>query len=293
MEKNRSATISLLIGTIFWGMTFVLIKEATSSLNLYNFLSYRFLIAAAILALMFITRFKKFNLVTLKYGLLLSIPLSIGYITQTIGLQYTTASKAAFITGLSVVLVPIILAAINKAIPKINHICAAILATIGLGLLTLSESFILNIGDIWALACAIAFAAYIIMVGKYTKNQDSILLTFVQLSSVAIITGAISLISGGFEAPKGRIVWQAILFCSIFATSFMYAVQNHYQKYISEVKAAIIFSFEPLFAAMTAYFYIHEQLTSRIILGGVLIFAGMIVSEAKLSTSKKPAAMTF
>ena len=73
----------------------------------------------------------------------------------------------------------------------------------------------------------------------------------------------------------------------------MYAVQNHYQKYISEVKAAIIFSFEPLFAAMTAYFYIHEQLTSRIILGGVLIFAGMIVSEAKLSTSKKPAAMTF
>jgi drug/metabolite transporter (DMT)-like permease len=263
-------------------MTFVFIKEGTSILNLYNFLSYRFFIAALVLGLIFIYKFKKFNLSTLKYGFFLSIPLSIGYITQTVGLQYTTASKAAFITGLSVVFVPLFLAVINKNLPKFNQVIAVILATIGLGLLTISGSMKLNIGDIWVFLCAIAFAVYIIMVGRFTKKHDSILLTFTQLALVGIITGLISLFSGGFAMPKGYIIWQAIIFCSVFATAFMYAVQNHFQKFISEVKTAIIFSFEPLFAAVTAYFYLSEQLTLKVILGGLLIFAGMIFSEVKL-----------
>jgi len=98
-------------------------------------------------------------------------------------------------------------------------------------MLTLNSSFALNIGDVWVLACAIFFAWYIILVGKYTKIFESIKFTLIQLVIVALITGLTSVIKGKMEVPQGYIVWQAILFCSILATSFMYVVQNHFQKY--------------------------------------------------------------
>jgi len=284
-EKNKQATILLLIGTIFWGMTFVFIKEGVSIINVYSFLSFRFIIAGIILGLIFIHKFKHFNFKLLKYGLLLAIPLGIAFITQTIGLQFTSASKGGFITGLSVVFVPIFLTCINKKIPRWNHILSVIIATIGLALLTTSSSFGVNVGDIWVFICAVSFAIYIIMVGRITKHFDSILLTFVQLISIGIVTGIIALFLGELTIPKGYLVWQAIVFTAIFATAFMYTIQNHFQKYISEVKAGIIFSFEPLFAAITAYFYLSEQLTLKIIIGGLLIFIGMVVSELKIKKS--------
>jgi drug/metabolite transporter (DMT)-like permease len=282
-DNNKQATILLLIGTMFWGMTFVFIKEGVSIINVYSFLSYRFIIAGVLLGLIFFHKFKHFNFQLLKYGLILAIPLGISFITQTIGLQYTTASKGGFITGLSVVFVPIFLTCIYKKIPRWNHILSVIIATAGLAILTISNSFGINVGDIWIFICAVFFAIYIIMVGKITKHFDSILLTFVQLISIGIVTGIISLFLGELTIPKGYLVWQAIIFTSIFATAFMYAIQNHFQKFISEVKAAIIFSFEPLFAAVTAFFYLHEQLTINIIIGGLLIFIGMIISELKIN----------
>jgi drug/metabolite transporter (DMT)-like permease len=268
-------------------MTFVFIKEGVSIINLYNFIFYRFVIAAVVLGIIFFHRFNKLSKSTVKYGVILSIPLALTYITQTIGIQFTTASNSAFITGLSVVLVPIFLAIINKKLPKFNNVIAVILATVGLGILTLSSSLKLNIGDIWTFATAVSFAFYIIMVGKYTKKFDSVMLTFIQLISVGIIAGIISVFTAGFAMPQGYLVWQAIIFTSVFATSFVYVIQNHFQKFISEVKAAIIFSFEPLFAAVTAYFYLNEQITLRIIIGGLLILVGMLFSEIKFQKGTK------
>lgn len=281
MAKNSVATVLLLIGTVFWGMTFVFIKEGISIVNLYTFLSWRFTIAALVLGTIFFKRFIYLETRVVRYGICLGVVLALSYVTQTKGLQYTTASKAAFITGLSVVFVPIFLSIINRKLPNVNNIIAVVIATTGLGLLTISSSLNLNVGDIWVFLCAIFFALYIILVGKYTKIFESIKFTVIQLITVAVITGVISIFIDRFEIPKGYLVWQAIVFCSIFATSFMYAIQNQYQKFISEVKAAIIFSFEPLFAAITAYFYLNEAITLKIVVGGLLIFAGMIVSELK------------
>lgn len=283
MKKDTLATSLLLIGTFFWGMTFIFIKEGISIINLYTFLTWRFMIAALVLVVIFYKKLKSLDLETIRFGIILGLVLSAGYITQTVGLQYTTASKAAFITGLSVVFVPIFLSIINKKFPSINNIIAVIFAVSGLGLLTLASSLQLNIGDIWVFLCAISFAIYIILVGRYTRIFESIKFTVVQLLTVSVVTGIISLFNDKFEIPKGYTVWQAIIFCSILATSFMYAIQNQFQKFISEIKAAIIFSFEPLFAAVTAYFYLHEEITFKIITGGLLIFIGMIVSELKIN----------
>lgn len=284
MSKNFVATILLLIGTAFWGVTFVYVKEGISIIDLYAFLSIRFMIGASILVLIFFRRMKNFTVGIFKYGIFLGVVLAVSYIAQTVGLQYTSASKAAFITGLSVVFVPLFLSFFQKRVPAMNNIIAVIVATAGLAILTINSGFTLNIGDMWVFLCAILFAIYIILVGKYTRIFESIKFTVIQLVTVAVLTGIIAAFTKKFEMPRGYVVWHAILFCAVFATAFMYAIQNQFQKFISEVKAAIIFSFEPLFAAMAAYYYLNEQITTKIIIGGLLIFTGMIISEIKLNS---------
>ena len=284
--KNKSILL-LLLGTIFWGMTFVFIKDAVSLISVAGFLGYRFLLASLVLGLIFIKRLRKINWETFKNASLLSLPLLFSFLAQTIGLQYTSASKGGFITGLSVVFVPIILAIIQKQIPSINILIAVVLATSGLSLLTLGSKIEFNIGDSWVFLSAILFAIYIIMVGKYSKKCDGVLLSLLQFLLVGIVCIVYAGINGDLYVPTQYKLWQAILFTALFATAFMYTIQNYYQKYISEITTSIIFSFEPLFAAITAYFYLNEALTERTIIGGLLIFCGILFAELKWKDLKQ------
>jgi len=287
MNKNLKGTIFIIFATLFWGMSFVFMKEGGSLLDGFTFLFWRFFLATGILIFIFFKKIPLINKRLIKIGFILSIPLAITYGTQIVGLQYTLASKSAFIVSLSVILVPIFLSIINKKLPSLNKTIAVIIATCGLAILTISGKFNFNQGDILSLLCAISFAVYIILLGKYTKKEDSALLTITQLASITIITGLISIFSGKISIPTGYTLWQAILFTSIFATALGYLIQTHYQKYISEIKTAIIFAFEPVFGAITAIFYLGESLTMRIILGGVLIFIALIISEVKIGKRVK------
>ncbi|MBN2008305.1 DMT family transporter [candidate division KSB1 bacterium] len=279
MKQNTTATWLLLIGTFFWGVTFVVVKEAIAEINIYRFLAWRFTISTIGLAIFFLPSFRLVTWKMIRYGVFLGIILTIGYVTQTVGLIYTSASKAAFITGLSVVLVPLMMALVQRRSPSAMQWLATIMATIGVALLTLSSSIAINPGDIWVLACAVTFAVYILLVSKYSRIFAAIPFTVIQLVTVSLISALVATGIGEWRMPHGYIVWQAIIICSLFATSFMYAVQNHYQKFISEVKAVIIYSMEPLFAAVAAYFYLQEQITVRMICGGALILIGMLCSE--------------
>ena len=281
MSKNTTATLLLLLGTFFWGATFVFVKEGIERIDVFTFLAWRFSIASLLLILIFFRKIITMDRRTIKYGVFLGVILMASYTTQTVGLLYTTASKAAFITGLSVVFVPLFIAMGGSKRPTTGNILAVIIATIGLAILTLSSSFAFNIGDIWVLGCAFFFALYIILVGKYTRTFESIKFTLVQLITVTIISVIVSAARQKLVIPADWIVWQAIIITAIFATAYMYVIQNQFQKFITEVKAAIIFSFEPIFAAIIAYFYLNEPLTIRVIIGGALIFAGMLVSEWK------------
>ena len=282
MNIKIKAILLLLVGTIFWGMTFVFIKDAVSLMSVASFLGYRFLLATLLLVCIFFKRFRNYDWDTLKYGALLSVPLLFSFLAQTIGLQYTSASKGGFITGLSVVFVPLILSAIQKRLPSLNILIAVILATMGLAFLTLGSHLTLNIGDSWVFLSAILFASYIVMVGRYAGKSDAILLSITQFLFVGLICISYSGIQGDLNFPREYKVWQAIIFTALFATAFMYTVQNYYQKYISEITTSIIFSFEPLFAAITAYFYLNEALTERTLMGGLMIFAGILFAEIKM-----------
>ncbi|MDE5416457.1 DMT family transporter [Labilibaculum sp. DW002] len=282
MNIKLKAILLLLIGTLFWGMTFVFIKDAVSLMSVASFLGYRFLLASIVLILIFIKRLRKFDRNTFKFGALLSVPLLFSFLAQTIGLQYTSASMGGFITGLSVVFVPIILSVMQRRLPSLSVFIAVVLATLGLSFLTLGSSIAFNIGDVWVFLSAILFAIYIIMVGKYSKQSDGVLLSITQFFMVGVVCIVYAAIKGELYFPTQYKLWQAILFTALFATAYMYTVQNYYQKYISEITTSIIFSFEPLFAAITAFFYLNEALTEKTIIGGLLIFGGVLFAEIKI-----------
>ncbi len=287
MSKNTLATLLLLLGTIFWGMTFVIIKEGVSVMNIYTFLGVRFVIASIILSIIFYKNFKNFNAQVLKSGIILSLILFVSHATQTIGLQYTSASKSAFISGLAVVLIPLILAVTQKKIPQTNHIISVVLATIGLAILTGIHEVNLNKGDIYTLISSLGFAIYIILASKYSRLCDALLMSITQMIMMGILNSTVALVMGEFTVPSIYIAWQAIIFTALFATAFTYPVLNYYQKYVSEIKTAIIFSFEPLFAVLTAYFYQNEAVTIHILIGGLFILMGMIISEIRWGFLKK------
>ncbi|MBN1154195.1 DMT family transporter [candidate division KSB1 bacterium] len=280
--KNRIATFLLLIGTFFWGMTFVFVKEAIEIIDVFTFLSVRFTIAGVMLAMIFHKELLKINGRLMVYGIILGLVLAISYITQTIGLQYTSPSKAAFITGLSVIFVPIFVTIIQRSLPRFELVIASITCFCGIWILSNSKDMTFNVGDMWVFSCAILFAIYIILVGKFTKIFPSIPFTIIQLTTVALLTGIIAGHDSLVKVPDDYILWRAIVICAVLATAFMYTIQNKFQKFISEVKASIIFSLEPIFAAITAYFYLNEPITGHVLVGGSLIFLGMILSELKL-----------
>jgi drug/metabolite transporter (DMT)-like permease len=276
---------ALLLGVVFWAATFVVIKEAVEFVDVYSFISVRFLIASAILSLIFFRRFRNYDLKVLKKGVLIGIILAASFIFQVTGIKFTTASNAAFITGLSVVLVPIFVCSIDRKLPKAMQIMAVVLAFAGLVLLTLRPGFGFNAGDMWTLLCAVTFGIHLIMISRLVKKIDVPMFVVTQFLTVAVISAAIGLLFNGQIVISDQfVVWRAILFCAIFASAYMYTAQAHFQRYITEIKAAIIYSFEPLFAAVMAFLYLGEMLTPQAIIGGLLIFIGMLLSELKLKS---------
>jgi drug/metabolite transporter (DMT)-like permease len=282
MRNNFVATILLLIGTLFWGASFVLIKDCVKVMDVYSLYFWRFFIASLPLIILFHKKFRMFDWQTLKNGILLSVPLGLSFDIQAVGLKYTTATSGAFITSLSVVMVPLFLFFITKKIPLINQLLSVVIATIGVGILTLDTNLRVGAGDIWVFLSAIFYAIYIILLGRLTKKSDPILLTFVQLFSVSLANGLIICGTDQIAVPMGLKTWFEILFLAFFSTTFMSTVQNKFQKYISELKAAVIYSTEPLFAAFIAIAFGLEDLTMKIVIGGGLLFSAMVVSEVKL-----------
>ncbi len=285
--KGIQAEIYLLVIVIIWGSTFAIIKGVLDQIPTFTFLAYRFLLAALILYLIFWKRIKEnIDKTTLKKGVLIGIFLFLGYAFQTVGLKYTTATKTGFITGLSVVLVPIISHFFIKEKINRNSVIGVILAFIGLWFLNYGSSFIFNLGDFLVLLCAVSFAMHIISVGLYAKKVDYVPLVIIQLTIVFVLCLLMAII---FERPALHLsysfdVWWPIILTGVFATALAFYMQNRFQRYSTATKTAIIFSGEPIFAAVFAYFLLGEKVGLIAWAGGLLIIFGMIISQSKFKS---------
>ncbi|MHC2995055.1 MAG: DMT family transporter [Candidatus Atribacteria bacterium] len=284
--KGIQAEIYLLGIVVIWGSTFAIIKGILDQIMPFTFLAYRFFLAAFVLYVIFWKRLRNIDKIILKKGFLIGIFLFLGYAFQTVGLKYTTATKAGFITGLSVVLVPIISYFFIKEKIYRNSVIGVILAVTGLWFLNYNNSFNFNLGDFLVLLCAVSFALHIISVGLYTKKLDYVLLVIIQLATVFVLSLLIALF---FERPEIHLsyssnVWWAIILTGVFATALAFYMQNRFQRYSTATKTAIIFSGEPIFAAVFAYLLLGEKVGLIAWIGGLLIIFGMIISQSKFKS---------
>jgi drug/metabolite transporter (DMT)-like permease len=276
---NRyKAAILLLTTTFFWGITFTVVKEAIARVDVFVFLAQRFVLAFILILPIGLCKGKHLNSAVILRGFVMGVLLFGAYAFQTLALLYTSASNTGFLTGLNVVIVPIIAAVILKHRVSAGIMLAVLLSFAGLLLLCGNGSWGVNRGDLLAAVCAVCVSLHLICTGEYVRYSDFYWLTVVQL-------GVVGLLSSGIAMARGRdvLVWYPhlivpLLICSIIATVFAFLVQTSMQRYISHTRTALIFCTEPVFAAIYAGLMLDERLGMYGYAGAVLIVGGMLLS---------------
>ena len=277
--KMRLAPWALLLVSASWGLAFVVMKDAIERQSVNSFLFTRFLVAVIAMFLLKPTVIQSINREVLRKGFIAGLFLAAGYILQTLGLALTGAAVTGFITGLYVVATPVIAALVLRVrITAFTWGCV-LLATVGLALLSL-KGWNLGYGEFLVFLCAIAFAAHIIALSKWSNGLDVYAMTIVQLATCALATGVISLIQG-YEAPPDRNGWYVVLFTAIICTAVAFVVQTWSQAHMSATKVAVILTMEVVFAALFAVIFGGESLSLRTLFGGVLVFAAMFMIVLK------------
>jgi drug/metabolite transporter (DMT)-like permease len=286
-HSRWQADAALAFVAIIWGSTFVVIKEALADVSTLYFLFLRFSLASVCMLLLFVPAFRKMRRRDLMEGLgtgaVAGLFLWLGYILQTVGLKYTTAGNSGFLTGLYIVLVPLIGAALLRKRPATREVLGILIATSGMVVMTLPAllaNFSINRGDLLTLACAVAFAFHLVTVGHYSQRKKTEALALGQIACAAILSGC----SLWTEPP--RIIWSrtviiAILLTAILATAVAFALQTWAQRYTTPTRTALIFALEPVVALVTAVAIGGEAVTIYAVTGGALILAGILTVELK------------
>ncbi len=279
---RRQADLALLLATALWGTSFVAVKRALADATPLAFLTVRFGVAA--LALVPGTSFRTPpSGPELRGGATLGLLVAVGFMTQTAGLVITTPSRSAFIVAVSSVLAPVIALALVGERPNWLTVAALALATLGIYLLTAPNAGGLNRGDLLTLVCAACFGGQIVAVTELTRRYDARRLVFMQIASTAVVAGVATVL---FERP--RIEWTpafagALGYTVLFASTICFLLQMRAQREMSSARAALIFCFEPLFAALTSWLVLGERLSLLQWSGGALILVGMVLAELPMS----------
>ena len=264
-------------------MTFPLVKSAVERVPPYAFNGVRFLLAAAVLGAVSVPSLRRLSRTAWRHGALLGVALFAGYAFQTVGLQYTNASNAGFVTGMFVVFTPLLSAVVLRRAPEAAAVVGVVLAAVGLALLSLGPSFRPNPGDVLILGCAVAFAAHIVGLGAWSSRHDAVGLTVVQLLVAGILHSACALT---FEVGRVPASWDtsvvvAVLVTAVLASAAAFWIQTAAQRVIPPTRTAVILTMEPVFAGIFGFLLLDERLTGRGWLGCALILAGMLVAELR------------
>lgn len=286
-KRSIYADLSLLIVAFVWGAGFVASKEALNFAKPFYVMTIRFALSFILMSLFFYKKIKNISLEDIKNGSVIGIFLFLAFAAQTVGLQYTSAGKQAFLTGTNVVIVPFLYWLLTKKRPDIYSIGSAFLCVLGIALLTLQgTSIVINIGDSLTLLCALFFAAHIVSVGHYTKKSDPIILTVVQFFAATIFSLIVAIF---FEPTPTHINMRgffALGYLGIFSTLVAFLIQNLAQKHTSSTHAAIILCTESVFGSILSMIFLKETFTLNMVLGCIIIFFSIIMSETKFDFLK-------
>jgi drug/metabolite transporter (DMT)-like permease len=277
----------LAVVALVWGTTFVVVKRALVEISTMYFLAVRFGLASLCMFLIFLPAFRRTDTRALWRGLrggaIAGVFLWLGYILQTFGLKYTSAGNSGFLTGLYIVLVPLISAAVYRRWPQTAELLGIAVAAGGMVLLTLPTlggGIHINRGDILTIGCAVAFAFHLLVLGYFSQRERFEAVALGQIVCAAVLSTS----SLAFEPPKA--VWSnevifGIVLTAVFATAVAFALQTWGQQYTTATRTALIFALEPVFALATAVLAGGERLTLAKVAGGTLILTGILAVELK------------
>jgi drug/metabolite transporter (DMT)-like permease len=278
LGQRLKAEALLVVVTVIWGSTFVIVKGALADASPVPFLAARFMLAGILLWAVWGRR--KAQRQAVAAGIVLGVFLFAGYLFQTWGLTLTTPSKSAFITGFSVILVPLIMFFQGSRLRGAN-LGGALLGLLGIYFLVLPSGIqAVNRGDVLTLAGAVSFALHIVLVGRYTRQFSFADLVPAQI----LVVGLLAVLALPLD-PVRTLHWTsrlvlAVLVTAVLATGFAFTVQNWAQQYTPPAHTALIFALEPVCAAVTSRLAIGERLGGKVLLGSLLILGGMVIAEA-------------
>lgn len=272
----------IIIATIIWGSSFVIVKDVTNAVTPAWILAVRFSAAAVIMAVALLGRRRLyFEKTHIGYGLLFGLVMFLAYYTQTIGITDTTPGKNAFLTGTYCVIVPFLAWALARRRPNRYNIVAALLCIVGIGFISLDGSLSVRFGDAMTLVCAVFYALHIVLVSKFAQGRDIYVLTMWQFIGVAVC----SIIVGGVFEPVpaweglSAEVWGSLAYLAVACTLVALLFQNIGQAHIPPASAALLLSLEAVFGVVFSVALGAEDLTLRVVIGFALVFIAIIVSE--------------
>lgn len=291
LKTQLKANVMLLIVTIFWGSSYLFMKMGLVVIPEFNLIALRFGIAFLLAGFVFHRRVNHVDYKTIKYAFILGSILFLVFAFITFGIKSTSASNAGFLVSLTVIFVPLLLAIFLRKKPEKRIFLGVSLALTGIGFLTLNDQLKISSGDFLCILGALFYAIHIIVTGKLTKDVDSITLGVLQLG----FTGAWGLLSSIlFETPQLPSTtesWISVLGLGVLCSAIGFVVQTAAQKYTTPTNTGLLFSLEPVFAALFAVVFAGEKLTTKGYLGAILVLFSVFITQIdfdKLNVKRRP-----
>lgn len=282
------ARCALFGAALIWGSSFFIMKNTVDVLPPYYLLAIRFSIACVFLAFIFHKKLRLVNRAYLIRSFIIGLCLFFAYYTQTLGITQTTPGKNAFLTATYCIIVPFLFWITNKTRPDKSNFIAALLCVFGIGLVSLTEGLHIGFGDLFTLIGGFFYAAHMVAVATLARDKDPILITILQFGFCGIFSWIFGLSFETFPSNSlwtGDLIW-GMLYLIFFATATALLLQIIGQKYTHPSTAAIILSLESVFGVLCSVIFYGEMLTSKLVLGFLLIFTAVIISETKFSFLK-------
>jgi drug/metabolite transporter (DMT)-like permease len=276
-RPQTTAVIALVAVTAVWGSTFVIVQDVVETVPVLDFLGVRFGIATLLMLAVRPRALGALPRPMFGRGVLLGVALGTGYVLQTIGLKYASATVSGFITGLFVVFTPLVAWIFLRTRIAGTAWLGVGLATVGLAFLSLNGASV-GIGELLTLGCAAMYAVHIVGLGAWSTHEQAYGLAVLQLgvvSVVCLVAGSLN----GITLPSDGSTWAAVVFLAVFATAVAFFVQTWAQAHLAPTRAAVVMTMEPVFATAFAVIVAGEVLTGRIIIGALCILAAMYLVE--------------
>ena len=279
LTESSRAELALAGVTVIWGSTFVVVKSALTDVSTVIFLALRFSLAALALTLIYAKSVRRAGV---RAGVLAGTLLFMAYFFQTKGLEYTTPSKSAFLTGLSIPMVPLASSLVYRVRPRLFEVAGVLIASAGMALMTLpAGGFAIGKGDFLSFLCAVTFALHIVVVSHYSPLVGFESVAVLQVATAAVLGAA----SFGFLEPvRFHASWgvaAAVLITGLLATALAFTTMAWAQRYTTATRSALIFALEPVVAWFTSWVLLGERLGLRGKVGAVIILAGILLVELK------------